>query len=168
MPRYLYAEGDPWLDGAAEVLAQPEGLFGERVDHLLVELGRRGHTGCVVLGADTPHLDPELLTEGIEWVTSAAGSGALVVSPSDDGGLVLLGSSLPQVALLADLAWETDQLIKAFWEWSPDPADVPYKGYLVTRAFDLDDEDDLRRMLACEPHGRAPRTRAVANELLSG
>jgi glycosyltransferase A (GT-A) superfamily protein (DUF2064 family) len=80
--------GDAWLELA--LLAQGEGELGARMGRVHAELLAR-HDFALLLGADTPQLDPAHLVEAMDWLGSPLPR--LVMGPARDGGFWLLGGN---------------------------------------------------------------------------
>ena len=71
-------------------IGQGEGELGARMGRVHAELLER-HEYALLLGADTPQLDPARLVEAAEWL--AAREPRLVMGPARDGGFWLLGAN---------------------------------------------------------------------------
>lgn len=71
-------------------LPQGAGDLGVRMGRVHTALARR-HGGGLLLGADTPQLDPRLLARAAEWLADPAPR--LVMGPARDGGFWLLGAN---------------------------------------------------------------------------
>ena len=72
------------------LLEQGGGELGERMGRVLATLLAR-HDFALLLGADTPQLDPTELADAMEWL--AAVEPRLVMGPARDGGFWLLGAN---------------------------------------------------------------------------
>lgn len=72
------------------VVAQGEGSLGTRMGRVHTTLLQR-HDFVLLLGADTPQLDPAQLADAIEWLHADAPR--LVMGPARDGGFWLLGAN---------------------------------------------------------------------------
>ena len=62
-----FRERAPW----AELWAQPEVEFGERLAATMEEAARRGAARTVMVGTDTPHLAPARLREALDALAGA-------------------------------------------------------------------------------------------------
>jgi uncharacterized protein len=71
-------------------IAQGSGELGERMGRVCAALLAR-HDFAVLLGADTPQLDPAELAEAANWL--AAPEPRLAMGPALDGGFWLLGAN---------------------------------------------------------------------------
>ncbi len=89
--------------GADEALPQRQGSFGERLAAAMAEAFARGAAPLVVVGADTPGLAASHLESALALL--AADPATIVVGPSPDGGLYLLGASRPIPGLAAAARW---------------------------------------------------------------
>jgi uncharacterized protein len=72
------------------LLEQGGGELGERMGRVLATLLAR-HDFALLLGADTPQLDPADLAEAMDWL--AVAEPRLVMGPARDGGFWLLGAN---------------------------------------------------------------------------
>ena len=72
------------------LLEQGDGELGERMGRVLAKLLVR-HDFALLLGADTPQLDPADLTTAMDWL--AAAEPRLIMGPARDGGFWLLGAN---------------------------------------------------------------------------
>lgn len=72
------------------LLAQGEGDLGPRMGRVHAALLER-HDFALLLGADTPQLDPAYLVEAMDWLGAAVPR--LVMGPARDGGFWLLGGN---------------------------------------------------------------------------
>jgi glycosyltransferase A (GT-A) superfamily protein (DUF2064 family) len=90
---WAVAEAAPEAAGAwpgLPLLEQGGGELGERMGRVLAMLLAR-HDFALLLGADTPQLDPADLAEALDWL--AAAEPRLVMGPARDGGFWLLGAN---------------------------------------------------------------------------
>jgi len=72
------------------LIEQGEGELGERMGRVHAQLLER-HDFVLLLGADTPQLEPARLAEAAGWLGS--GQPRLVMGPARDGGFWLLGTN---------------------------------------------------------------------------
>lgn len=82
------ATGDAWP--GLPLLEQGDGELGERMGRVLATLLAQ-HDFALLLGADTPQLDPADLADAMDWL--AAAEPRLVMGPARDGGFWLLGAN---------------------------------------------------------------------------
>jgi uncharacterized protein len=76
--------------GRLPLLLQGEGELGARMERIHAVLLER-HDFALLLGADTPQLDPAVLAEAADWL--AADEPRLVMGPARDGGFWLIGAN---------------------------------------------------------------------------
>ncbi|NHA13492.1 DUF2064 domain-containing protein [Thioalkalivibrio sp. XN279] len=100
-PYWAVAE-DPAASGSAwpglPLLAQGAGDLGARMGRVHTMLVER-HGAGLLLGADTPQLDPAVLARAAAWLDDPAPH--LVMGPARDGGFWLIGAN----RLLDETAW---------------------------------------------------------------
>jgi uncharacterized protein len=72
------------------LVEQGGGALGERMGRVCAALLAR-HDFAILLGADTPQLDPAVLEEAARWL--AAPAARLAMGPARDGGFWLLGAN---------------------------------------------------------------------------
>lgn len=72
-------------------LAQGEGALGERMRHVHERLLAQ-HSFALLLGADTPQLDPRSLAQAVAWLSDP--EPRLVMGAARDGGFWLLGANI--------------------------------------------------------------------------
>lgn len=121
------------------VLAQPGGSFEERLLRTLDLVAAEGFDRLVVIGTDTPDLDPGDLRGAV-----AAPPGSVVIGPAPDGGCYLLGLDREHLPLLAGLPWQQASLLAALRDRLADRGLSEVD--LVARR-DLDRPADARRRL---------------------
>ena len=115
--------------------------FGERFDNALLDaiyqLPKK--TPLVLIGADTPHLSPKLLRNGLNLLDEFGA----VVGPSVNGGFYLLGFSTRPVpvteAFTCPSMTETAEVVRLI-------SQAGIKPKLLEFSFDVDLPDDLRRL----------------------
>lgn len=104
------------------VLLQGEDGLGTRMARVQQQLVAR-HGGGILLGADAPQLDADLLTTAIEWLDAQLPRFAL--GPADDGGFWLFGGNrAPSTSLwesvrysVADTAQALHRAMQSLGEW---------------------------------------------------
>ena len=103
------AEDGDWaralLPRACEVVAQPEGNLGMRLNAADRELRDRGMQRLVFIGSDAPELQPDDYRAAREQMESSD----VVLGPALDGGVTLMGANAPWPDL-EPLPWSTDRL----------------------------------------------------------
>jgi uncharacterized protein len=144
-PYWAVAEPAARASGAwsgLPLLEQGDGVLGARMGRVHATLLRR-HDFALLLGADTPQLDPEWLVAAAYWLADA--EARLVMGPAHDGGFWLLG---------ANRSPAPDD-----WLDAPCGRDDTARGFrtamerhgawrLLPRLTDVDEAHDLEAMLA--------------------
>ena len=107
--RVLVLDGTPgdWLLPGFEVIAQRAGTLGERIDGAFADVGQP----AILVGMDTPQMDPTVLTEAIGWL--AAHPAEALVGPADDGGFWAVGMSAPPPGLFASVPMSRDDTCRS-------------------------------------------------------
>ena len=85
---------------------QSGGDLGARM-HQALEAGLRRDACVVIVGSDCPAVDGDYL----EQARVALETRDVVLGPADDGGYVLIGARCTVPAMLAGVAWGTDQAL---------------------------------------------------------
>ncbi|MFU8820214.1 MAG: TIGR04282 family arsenosugar biosynthesis glycosyltransferase [Gammaproteobacteria bacterium] len=124
------------------LIGQGEGELGERMGQVHATLLQR-HDFVLLLGADTPQLEPSRLAEAAGWLTS--GAPRLVMGQARDGGFWLLGANrdpapsdwLRAPCGRADTALGFRDAMAHLGEWR-----------LLPELTDVDEAQDLDAMLA--------------------
>jgi len=136
-----------WSD--LRLLEQGSGELGARMHRVLSELVHR-HGSGVLLGADAPQLDPELLRRAAAWLQRETGS--RIVGPARDGGFWTFGANdVPPPERWARVEYSRPDTLRTFRESIGDDAewlDLP-------PLTDLDTARDLEALaaeLAALPH----------------
>jgi rSAM/selenodomain-associated transferase 1 len=93
------------LGARAQVLAQPEGNLGERLEAIDLALRQRGHRRLLFIGTDAPALPTGFLASA----AAALDLADVVLAPARDGGVTLMGARRPWPPLGA-LPWSTPSL----------------------------------------------------------
>lgn len=147
-----FRERAPW----AELWAQPEVEFGERLAATMEEAARRGAARTVMVGTDTPHLGPARLREALDALTEVE----VVLGPAADGGYFLVGLGRPRAALFSEIPWSTaDTLRVTLLRCREEGLEVR----LLPEEIDVDDGAGLEALarLLDQERSAAPRTRGL-------
>lgn len=99
-------DGEFPCERATHVVEQRGHRFEDRLLHVLRRTRALGYGRIVVVGSDTPSMSAEDLR-------IAATSTDVVVGPSTDGGIYLLGFDADDVDLLDGLPWQTDAVLRS-------------------------------------------------------
>lgn len=108
--RVLVLDGDPgpWVPLGVEVLPQRDGSLGDRLAGAFTDAfasspsGPRSARPCLLVGMDTPQLNPELLLAGLP-----ADDGAVTLGPTPDGGWWGIGMDRPWPDLFSGVPMST-------------------------------------------------------------
>lgn len=122
---------------------QIEADLGARMVHA-IDGGLREAERVLVVGTDCPTLSGSGLARALELL----GALPAVVSPSRDGGYVMIGVSAPAPALFADVAWSTETVLA---ETIANAQAAAIELALLPPHNDIDSEADLRAWLAEDP-----------------
>ncbi len=135
----LLVAGDPRgaLPRGAQRIGQDGATFAERLEGAVAEARRRGYSEIVVIGSDTP---------GIRAADLSAAFGLLarhrlVIGPSADGGVFLIGLRADASAALEGIPWCTPKVFRELLRAGPDAA------VIAAIRPDVDGIDDLRALL---------------------
>jgi rSAM/selenodomain-associated transferase 1 len=148
----LFLDGEPelWLERlAAErsvaLARQGSGDLGTRLAWAFRSLRDCGADGArrraVVIGSDSPTLDPERIRAAIESLDDAE----IVLGPTLDGGYYLVGASVDCEALFRRIPWGTEGVMAATMERA---AESGWRLATLPPWYDLDQVADLRRAAA--------------------
>lgn len=101
-----------WASGLlrrdCEVVGQPGGNLGERLNAVDRALRARGHTRLCFIGSDAPALDPAYYADA----RAALAAADVVLGPAADGGVTLMAAAQPWPRLTG-LPWSTADLGQA-------------------------------------------------------
>jgi len=141
------------LDRPCEVMAQPEGNLGVRINTVDRVLRQAGHTHLIFVGSDAPILDADYFARA----ATALSTHDAVLGPADDGGVTLMGSgrAWPQ---LADLPWSSARLGDSL------ELICIKKGltvYSLDRRYDIDRANDLPRLYGDLRNDKRPARRRL-------
>ncbi|MDT8442175.1 MAG: TIGR04282 family arsenosugar biosynthesis glycosyltransferase [Desulfuromonadales bacterium] len=133
-----------------ELLAQSDGDLGTRLNTAADTLFAAGAGPLLLIGSDSPDLPLQL----VEAAVTALEATDLVTIPSRDGGYVLIGLRAVCPAIFAAIPWSTPQVLAA----TRIQARRHNLGYReIGRWYDLDEADDLRRLLQRSPDSATAR-----------
>lgn len=148
---------------------QSAGDLGARMQHAAVSGFASGAKHVVLLGSDLPTLPPSHVAAAFARLDAGADC---VFGPSDDGGYYLLGLARGQAAddpaaryaaLFAGIAWGTGRVLQQSLAAA---AAASLGAEVIAPWYDVDDSDDLARVLADGQAAR--RTRAWSSALSLG
>ncbi|MDP9245888.1 MAG: TIGR04282 family arsenosugar biosynthesis glycosyltransferase [Chloroflexota bacterium] len=140
----------------ARLVAQPLGSFGTRLARAL-EDGHARSRYVVLIGTDSPTLDPRVVRDAFLALESGAGC---VLGPSRDGGFYLIGCSAPlPPSLFRQMPWSTS----AVFALTRDRARAAGLAVTVLPAgYDVDDAASLALLRADRAGLRRARETAAA------
>ncbi|MEO7717359.1 MAG: TIGR04282 family arsenosugar biosynthesis glycosyltransferase [Capsulimonas sp.] len=96
----LSIQGVTWTE-------QPGGDLGERLETIVSQVFASGAAPVVVIGADSPSLPSEYLSQAMQILTDGAID--CVLGPADDGGFYLIGLRQISHGLFSNIAWSTSE-----------------------------------------------------------
>lgn len=121
--------------------------LGERMENAFHEVFAMGFSKAIIIGTDCPELSTEILLEA----ESKLETNEVVIGPAEDGGYYLLGMSEFYPELFRSINWSTDSVFKN----TIDRAEAKsLKTGLLIRLNDLDNEEDLKKLLEKSPNWR--------------
>jgi rSAM/selenodomain-associated transferase 1 len=148
---FLDGEPEPWLtrlaaergvalalQGSGDLGARLAGAFRALRDGGGSRGDNRGARRAVVIGSDSPTLDPERVRTAIEMLDDAE----IVLGPTLDGGYYLVGASVDCDALFREIPWGTERVMAATMERA---AESEWRVATLPPWYDLDQVADLRR-----------------------
>jgi glycosyltransferase A (GT-A) superfamily protein (DUF2064 family) len=140
-----------------DVLEQPSGNLGARLQAIDGTLRARGLQRIVCIGSDAPALSVMRLTE----IAGALRHNDVALAPAADGGVVAMASrrAWPQ---LADLPWSTPLLGQALTDRC---SAAGMSVFAAQVSFDVDTADDLPAALAALRGDPRPARRALCAEI---
>lgn len=136
-----------WLPGATQILAQPDGDLGARLQAAVEHAFSQPEDGVLqpkwvaVIGTDAPELDAAWILRAGE----ALDHHDVVITPSEDGGYALLAVKQAHATLFADIPWSTPKVLQVTLRRA---ADAGLSVFCTATVRDLDDVEDLRVLQA--------------------
>ncbi|MBI4369894.1 MAG: TIGR04282 family arsenosugar biosynthesis glycosyltransferase [Elusimicrobia bacterium] len=99
-----------WLEDTVPVpfFLQHGADLGSRLTKAFKHAFQSGAKKVIIIGSDTPHLDPKDISEAFNLL----GSRDAVLGPAKDGGYYLIGLKSPNPALFNGISWSTSQVLK--------------------------------------------------------
>jgi rSAM/selenodomain-associated transferase 1 len=139
----------PWTPGGALaeavegalVTAQGPGDLGDRMLRAFARVTGAAPDPTVIIGADAPSLPRERVTEALRILEED--EEAVVVSPAEDGGYVLIGMTSPHPEVFAGVPWGSAEVMERT------RAGAAAGGVRLTETapwYDVDDARGLRRL----------------------
>jgi glycosyltransferase A (GT-A) superfamily protein (DUF2064 family) len=122
-----------------EVIAQPEGNLGQRIN-AVDNLARKGtHTHLIYIGSDAPLLDADYFSRAMD----ALETNDVVIGPAEDGGVTLMGARCAWPDL-ANLPWSSERLGESLELLCQTQG---LKVMSLDQRYDIDFASDLPRLL---------------------
>lgn len=163
-PADRLAEARDWLGPDADLRPQNGVDLGARMNRALGELLAEGHRRAVVVGTDTPRLDPARIASALDALENKD----LVLGPSEDGGYFLLGLKRPAAGLFDGMPWGSDRVLD---ETVRRAAALDLSWTCLPPLADIDTWSDLQAyrltLTNDEPATRSRRTRAVVESIFA-
>ena len=91
-----------------EVISQPGGSLGQRMQSIAGQLFSRGHYPVVLIGTDAPALQSSHLLEALQMLNHSD----LVFGPAFDGGYYLIGMRNQADLVFADIDWGGETVLR--------------------------------------------------------
>lgn len=141
-----------WFQGIVQngykLWPQPPGDLGQRLEAFFAAARQTGANCLIVLGADSPTLPTEFVSEAFDKLESHPA----VLGPTDDGGYYLLGVRTALSGVLAGIRWSTPHAMQdtqsALTRAGLPPVFLP-------AWYDVDTLADLQRLRTdCETGGQ--------------
>jgi len=134
-PDEMRKEFAEWLP--CEILQAQKGPdIGERMDNALKEMFDRGAEKAIVVGADIPGLNREIIDNAFEKLDCAD----IVLGPALDGGYYLIGMKSPHPEVFRNITWSTGEVLNETL-FRIKKAGLSYS--TVVTLFDVDGPEDL-------------------------
>jgi uncharacterized protein len=137
------------LPAAFRLLPQGDGDLGARLIKATADLLGPGHTGAVLVNADSPTLPAGILRAAVDTVPRGDN---VVLGPALDGGYTLVGLSKPHPEIFTGIPWSTAEVYRATLERTRESALAVIN---VPAWYDIDDLASLR-VLQAELDGAPP------------
>ena len=131
------------------LMPQRDGDLGARLIQATTDLLAAGHSGAILVNADSPTLPLSILRMALEGVR---GSDAIVLSPALDGGYMLVGLSKPHTQVFENIPWSTAAVYATTLERA---REIGLPAVTLPGWYDVDDEPSFR-MLEAELAGERP------------
>ena len=131
----------PLLPDSVKLIPQVEGDLGRKMFAAAARLFGEAPGPVLILGSDAPTLPPKYITQAARALETHDAS----ITPSADGGYVLLGLRGPHETLFSGIEWSTE----AVYEQTLAKAEATGLSIYKTEPwYDLDTPEDLRRLQA--------------------
>lgn len=115
---------------------QSSGGLGERLCKAFASSFEAGASKVLVVGADIPEIDSNLLDEGFQKLDKAD----VVIGPAEDGGYYLLGMKKLASRLFEDMQWSTSTVFETTLQRANE---LSLSILQLKRLRDVDEPDDI-------------------------
>jgi rSAM/selenodomain-associated transferase 1 len=157
----LVLDGDPrgWTEAGVEVVEQRGRGLDERLAAAFEEVG----APCLLVGMDTPQLDPADLDDAAEQLGS--GGRAAVLGPAEDGGYWSIGLRAPDPRVFLGVPMSTSDTGRRQYQRL---RALGHEVGILPRQQDVDEWCDALAVAALAPDRRFGRTLAAIAPSLTG
>lgn len=111
--------------------------LGQRMHRAFVESHKSGFRRTVIIGADSPHIDPAQIKKAFHQL----GPNDAVIGPARDGGYYLLGLKRPVPLLFSGIRWGKNKVLGTTLKRADK---LKLKVYMLPRLRDIDTLQDLK------------------------
>ncbi len=129
----------PLLPDSVKLIAQVEGDLGRKMFAAAAALFNESSEPLLILGADAPTLPPEYIVRAARALETHDAS----ITPSTDGGYVLLGLREPHEDFFSGIEWSTEAV---YGQTLARAAAAGLSLHETEPWYDLDTPEDLRRL----------------------
>ncbi|MFN3479899.1 MAG: TIGR04282 family arsenosugar biosynthesis glycosyltransferase [Thermodesulfovibrionales bacterium] len=112
--------------------------LGEKLYDAICYLYKKSYRKIVLIGADSPDLPSEYISEAFSWLDSFD----LVIGPSKDGGYYLIGMKRPLDIIFRDIPWGGPEVLKRTI------SNIETQGlshFLLPQWYDIDNLETLKK-----------------------
>ena len=121
------------------VLIPQEGRdLGEKMYNAIVLLHTKGYGRIALIGADSPDLPPDYISEAFSGLDSSD----VVIGPSEDGGYYLIGMKKPVDFIFKEITWGSSEVFMRTIHILKRQG-IPY--FLLPKWYDIDNIESLKR-----------------------
>ncbi|NOY41713.1 MAG: glycosyltransferase [Planctomycetes bacterium] len=139
---------------------QAEGDLGQRMQTFFANRLAEGCQRIVLLGTDSPNVPVEYVQQALIELRNHD----VVLGPTEDGGYWLVGVSTDVPEIFTDIPWSTPNV----WQATLEALRSRGRAYTtVPTWYDIDENDDLQRLIADLQADDDPELRTLLRNLLS-
>ena len=153
IPKYLYSTFPHFV-----FYPQHGEDSGARIQDTVMYARHLGAERIVIIGSDSPTLPSALISESFERLKKTD----IILGPSRDGGIYLLGIKRLEPDILKELPWGTDKVSERIKE---NAAAAGCSLYEMCTWYDIDQLTDLKQLRRQGPSSRARATSALFEEM---